>query len=172
MVCLSLSWRLRSDRNSIPIWSGFSSHCHLILKHCFEPTCTDRAVVPTKRKFQVLSTLGCAPHDTAETEAPTHVVDDTNRGNWIKEEAVVGRGAADCVTSRKRVPHLKVEETPESWRGATWTCGGGHEIKKEGKVTINWVTGSGASKKKRSVQERVGVSHADVLTDGRKRHTM
>ena len=49
---------------------------------------------------------------------------------------------------------------------------GGHEIKKEGKVTINWVTESGASKKKRSVQERVGVSHADVLTDGRKRHTM
>ena len=101
------------------------------------------------------------------------MVDDTNRGNWIKEEAVVGSGAIECVTSRRRVPHLKVEETPELWCGATWTCGGGQEIKKEGKVTINWVTESGASKKKKkSVQERVGVSHADVLIDCRKRDTM
>ena len=45
------------------------------------------------------------------------------------------------------MPHLKVEETPESRRGETWTCAGGKEIKKEGKVTIHWTTESAVSKK-------------------------
>ena len=60
---------------------------------------------------------------------------------------MVDSGAVECVTSRKRVPHLSVEETPESRRGETLTCAGGKEIKKEGKVTIHWTTGSGVSKK-------------------------
>ena len=60
---------------------------------------------------------------------------------------MVDSGAVECVTSRKRVPHLKVEETPESRRGETLTCAGGKEIKKEGKVTIHWTTGPGVSKK-------------------------
>ena len=42
---------------------------------------------------------------------------------------------------------LKVEETPKSRRGETWTYAGGEEIKKEGKVTIHWTTGSGVPKK-------------------------
>ena len=45
------------------------------------------------------------------------VLDDTDRGEWLKEEAVVDSGIVDCVTSRERVPPLKVEETPESRRG-------------------------------------------------------
>ena len=42
---------------------------------------------------------------------------DNENGRGIKEEAVVDSGAVECVTSRMRVPHLKVEETPESRRG-------------------------------------------------------
>ena len=40
----------------------------------------------------------------------------------------------------------KVGETPESRRGETWTCAEEQEIRKERKVTINWMTG--ASKKR------------------------
>ena len=50
-----------------------------------------------------------------------YVLDDTDRGKWIKEEAVVDSGTVECVTSRERVPHLKVEDTPESRRVETWT---------------------------------------------------
>ena len=39
------SWRLGSDRNSVPIWSRLSSYCHSILKNCFGPNCTDRATL-------------------------------------------------------------------------------------------------------------------------------
>ena len=60
-------------------------------------------------------------------EAPIYVFDDTENGRWIKEVAVVDSGAVECVTSKKRVPHLKVGETPESKRGETWTCAGGKE---------------------------------------------
>ena len=89
---------------------------------------TDCALCATKNKFQVLSVLGHAPDDTDETEAPIYVVDDTNTGTWTKEEAVVDKGAVECVTSGKRVPHLKVEETPESRRGETWACVGGKRV--------------------------------------------
>ena len=41
------------------------------------------------------------------------------------------------------MPHLRAEETPESRRGETFTCAGGNEIKKEGKVTVNWRTDLG-----------------------------
>ena len=64
-----------------------------------------------------------------------------------REEAVVDSGAVECVTSRKRVPLSKVDETPESTRGETWTCAGGEEIKTEGEVTIHWTTGPGVPKK-------------------------
>ena len=43
-------------------------------------------------------------------------------------------------------PHLRVEETPESRRGETLTYAGGNEIKKEGKVTVNWLKVGPASR--------------------------
>ena len=69
-----------------------------------------------------------------------NVFDKSDTGKWVREEAVVDSGAVECMTSRKRMPHLTVEETPESRRGDTWTYAGGNEIKKEGKLTINWRT--------------------------------
>ena len=45
------------------------------------------------------------------------------------------------------MPHLRVEETPEARREETWTCAGGNEIKKEGKVTVSWRTDLGAAKR-------------------------
>ena len=45
------------------------------------------------------------------------------------------------------MPDIRVEETPESRRGETWTCAGGKEIKKEGKVTISWQTTQGTTKR-------------------------
>ena len=62
-----------------------------------------------------------------------------------REEAVVDSGAVECMTSKKRMPHLR-EETPES-RGETWTCAGENEIKKEGKVTVSWLTDLGTMKR-------------------------
>ena len=61
-------------------------------------------------------------------------------GKWVREEAVVDSGAVECVTSRKRMPHWRVEETAESRRRQTWTCTctGGNEIKHEDRVTVNW----------------------------------
>ena len=103
--------------------------------------------IPLRNKFQMLGILESERSDDDEMEAPIYVFDDNENGRWIKEEAVVDSGAVECVTSRNRVPHLKVEETPESRRGETWTCAGGKEIKKEGKVTIHWTTESGVSKK-------------------------
>ena len=73
--------------------------------------------------------------DDDDVEAPKKVFDDNENGRWIKEEAVVDSGAVECVARRMRVPHLKVEETPQSRRGETWMCAGGTEIKKDGKVT-------------------------------------
>ena len=53
--------------------------------------------------------------------------DKSDNGKWIREEAVVDSGAVECVASKKRMPHLRVEETPESRRAETWTCGGGRQ---------------------------------------------
>ena len=100
-----------------------------------------------RNKFQMLGILASERSDDDEMEAPIYVFDDDENGRWIKEEAVVDSGAVGCVTSRNRVPHLQVEETPESRRGETWTCAGGREIKMEGKVTVHWTTESGVSKK-------------------------
>ena len=50
-------------------------------------------------------------------EDPINVFDRSDNGKWIREEAVVDSGAAECVTSKKRIPHLRGEETPESRRG-------------------------------------------------------
>ena len=82
-----------------------------------------------------------------EAEEPTHVFDQSDNGKWLREEAVVDSGAVECVTSKKRMPHLRAEETPESRRGETCTCAGGNEIKKEGKVTVNWRTDLGTIKR-------------------------
>ena len=45
------------------------------------------------------------------------VFDKWANGKWVREEAVVDSCAVECVTSRKRQPLLRVEETPESRRG-------------------------------------------------------
>ena len=90
-----------------------------------------------RNKFQMLGILESERSDDDEMEAPIYVFDDKENGRWIKEEAVVDSGAVECVTNRNRVPHLKVEETPGRRRGETWTCAGGKEIKKEGKVTLD-----------------------------------
>ena len=69
--------------------------------------------IPLRNKFQMLGILESERSDDDEMEAPIYVFDDNENGRWIKEEAVVDSGAVECVTSRNRVPHLKVEET---WR--------------------------------------------------------
>ena len=69
----------------------------------------------------MLGVLESDQSDDDDMEAPQNVCDDNENGRWIKEEAVVDSGAVECVTSRKRVPHLNVEETPESRRGEKWT---------------------------------------------------
>ena len=116
-------------------------------------------IVSTKNKFEVLSKLEYAPDDNDETEAPIHVVDHTNHGKWIKEEAVVDSGAVECVTTRKRVPHLKVEETPDSRRGENvdvrW-----RKRDQERRQSHDQLDGVRCFEK-RSVQNKVGVSHAD-----------
>ena len=43
-----------------------------------------------------------------------YVFDQSDNGRWIREEAVVDSGVVECVTSKKGMPHLRVEETPES----------------------------------------------------------
>ena len=60
----------------------------------------------------------------------------------MKEEAVVDSGAVECVASRIRVPHLRVEETLQSIRGEIWTCAGEKEIKEEGKSRARLDDGS------------------------------
>ena len=77
--------------------------------------------ISLRNKFQMLGILESERSDDDEMEAPIYVFDDNENGRWIKEEAVVDSGAVECVTSRNRVPHLKVEETPESRRGETWS---------------------------------------------------
>ena len=67
----------------------------------------------------MLGILACDRSDDDEMEAPIYVFDDNENGRWVKEEAVVDSGAVECVTSRKRVPHSKVIETPESRREET-----------------------------------------------------
>ena len=58
---------------------------------------------------------------------------------------MVDSGTVECITTRERVPPLSVEETPESRRRETWTFAGGKKIRKERKVTVNWMTASGVS---------------------------
>ena len=81
--------------------------------------------IPLRNRFQMLGILESERSDDDDLEAPIYVFDDNENGRWIKEEAVVDSGAVECVKSRNRVPHFKVEETPESRRGETWTCAGG-----------------------------------------------
>ena len=111
-------------------------------------------------KFQALGVLEYAHDESEEAEAPLYVVDDTNRGRWIKEEAVVDSGAVECVASRERVPHLRVEETLQSMRGEIWTCAGEKEIKEEGKSRARLDDGI-MRVEKWSVQDMDGVPHMD-----------
>ena len=97
----------------------------------------------------------------------------SDNAKWSRAEAVLDSGAVECVTSRKRMPHLRVEETPESRRGETWTCAGGNEIKKEGKVTVNWRTDLGTMKrgvfKVGPVDRLQETGHDVILTKNRQR---
>ena len=78
----------------------------------------------------------------------------------VRGDAVDDSVAVECVTCRKRMPHLRVEETPESRRGETWTGAGGNEIKKEGKVTVNWQIDVGHHEA-RCIQSRTSVKNID-----------
>ena len=100
----------------------------------------------THNRYQALSILETIREED-EAEEPIYVFDKSDNGKWITEEAVVDSGAVECVVSKKRMPHLRVEETPESRRRKTRTCAGGNEIKKEGKVTVNWRTDMGTMKR-------------------------
>ena len=83
---------------------------------------------------------------------------------WHKEEAVVDSGAIDCVTSRRRFPHLKVQATPESERGESWTCAGGKKIAKEGEVVVDWKTSQGEPHK---VRLKVGDIQRTLISAGK-----
>ena len=105
-----------------------------------------RRGVNAHHRYQALSILEAMREDD-EAEGPVYVFDKSDTGKWIREEAVVGSGAVECVTSKKRKPHLRAEETSESRRGESWRCAGGNEIKKERKVTVNWWTDLGTMKR-------------------------
>ena len=100
------------------------------------------APVNCRNRFEALSLLD----EDHEEEDAILTIAGGSEGKWVKEEAVVDSGAIDCVTNRKRFPHLKVQETAESRRGDTWSCAGGKSIKKEGQISLTWRTASGARK--------------------------
>ena len=75
-------------------------------------------VAATKHMFEATSVLEYA-HD--ESDPSICVLDDIDRGKWLKEEAVVDSGTVESMTSRERVHPLKVEDTQESRRRETWT---------------------------------------------------
>ena len=118
--------------------------------------------IPLCNKFQMLGKLESDRSDDDDMEAPRYVFDDNENGRWIKEEAVVD-SAVECVTSRKRVPHLKVEETPESRRGETWTCAGG----KKGRQSNNQL-----DKRIRCFEEKCCPARLSVSTGCKKRCMM
>ena len=123
-----------------------------------------RRGVNTYNRYQQLSMLETIREDD-EAEEPKNVIDKSDSSKWIREEAVVDSGSVECVTSKKRMLYLRVEGTPESRRGETWTCAGGNEIKKEGKVTLNWRTDLGTMN--RGVF-KVGPEHRSVWTDSKR----
>ena len=64
----------------------------------------------------------------------------------VREEAVVGSGAVECVTSRKRMLHLRVirDSRIKAERDMDMRVGG-NKIKTKGKVTVTWWTDLGAA---------------------------
>ena len=74
---------------------------------------TKSALCSRKIILKVLSILEYAPDGLKRQR---------HRSTWLMAPTATNgpkkrRGAVQCVTSRKHVPHLKVEETPESRRG-------------------------------------------------------
>ena len=72
--------------------------------------------VNTNNRYQALSIWRPSERKTRQMK-PTYVFDESDTGKWIREDAVVDSGAFECVTSKEIMPHLTVEETPESLRG-------------------------------------------------------
>jgi hypothetical protein len=108
--------------------------------------------------------LACLCNDNAN-EKEEMILSVTEDGfTWHKEEAVVDSGAIDCVTSRKRFPHLRVQSTPESERGESWTCAGGKKIAKEGEVVVDWMTTKGESHK---VKLKIGDIQRTLISAGK-----
>ena len=122
--------------------------------------------VNTNNRYQALSILETIREED-EADEPTYVFDKSDTGKWIREDAVVDSGAFECVTSKEIMPHLTVEETPESRRGETWTCAGGNEIRKEGDVTVSWRTDFGHHEA-RCIQSRTGVENTDQCGHSKK----
>ena len=78
----------------------------------------------------------------------------------LKKEAVVDNGAVECVASRIRVPHLRVQDTPQSMRGEIRTCAG--EKRSKGKAESHDRLDDGIMRvEKWSVQDTDGVPHMD-----------
>ena len=102
--------------------------------------------VNTHNMYQALSSLETGREENDEIETPSYVVHKSDTGKWAKEEAVVDSGVVECLTSRKRMPQLRVEERSEYRRGESCTCAGGNDITKDGKVTVKWRTDLGAAK--------------------------
>ena len=109
---------------------------------------TPKAKMPrwNGNKKKVRNLLGCL--EEAGTAEPDCIMACEDQGyKWVKEEAAVDSGAVDCVANGDRFPHLEVMETPESMRGEHWTCAGGKQLKKEGEITLDWITNEGHGQK-------------------------
>ena len=112
----------------------------------------------THNRYQALS-IPETIREEDEAEEPIYVFDKSDNGTWIKEEVVVDSGAVECATSKKRMLHLRVEETPESRRGETWTCAGGNEIK--GRQSNRQLADRFGHHAARGIQSRTGVENTD-----------
>ena len=123
---------------------GFNFKTGDHMEHC---SVTHHTWYPARTSKQGTVREEESTHTTNIKHSASCVLDKSDTGKWVSEEAVVDSGSVECVTSKNRMPHLRVEETPESRRGETWSCAGGNEIKKEGKVTVNWRTDLGTMKR-------------------------
>ena len=110
------AYRQRSDPRGFNFKTGdHMEHCS-VTHHTWHPARTSKQ--STVREEE-------STHTTNIKHSASCLFDKSDTGKWVSEEAVVESGSVECVTSKNRMPHLRVEETPESRRGETCTCAGG-----------------------------------------------
>ena len=115
------NWRIHETINKVNAHGEILLHRITMMPDCSSKAAQKGREISTivrdgqTNLFQVLSMLEYAPHDIDVTEAPIYVVDDTNRGNWIKAEAVV-----DSELSNDSVCHISAQSRRntriEAWR--------------------------------------------------------